>query len=70
MGMMDGGTNFKDICRTCDRQENGGTMRRYVHDRNCKICHDCFEKLDIDKQHEHVWMGQLNRNRLLLLKNV
>jgi len=65
MGMMDGGTNFKDICRTCDRQENGGTMRRYVHDRNLKICLDCFEKLDTDKQHEHVWMGQLHRNRLL-----
>ena len=30
-----------------------------------KICQDCFEKLDTDKQHEHVWMGQLNRNRLL-----
>jgi len=44
MGMMDGGTNFKDICRTCDRQENGGTMRRYIHDRNCKISQDCFEK--------------------------
>ena len=65
MGMMDGGTNFKDICRTCDRQENGGTMQRYIHDRNCKICQDCFEKLDKDKQQEHVWVGQLNRNRLL-----
>ena len=65
MGMMDGGTNFKDICRTCDRQENGGSMRRYIHDRNVKICLDCFEKLDTDKQHEHVWVGQLNRNRLL-----
>ena len=45
MGMMDGGTNFGDICRTCDRKENGGTMRRYKHDRNVKICIDCFEKI-------------------------
>ena len=65
MGMMDGGTNLKYICRTCYRQENGGTMRRYIHDRNVKICLDCFEKLDTDKQHVHVWVGQLNRNRLL-----
>ena len=64
MGMMDGGTNFKDICRTCDRQENGGTMRRHIHDRNLKICHDCFEKLDKDKQSEYVFVSQLNRNRL------
>ena len=42
---MDGGHNFKDICITCDRKENGGTMRRYKHDRNIKICIDCFEKL-------------------------
>ena len=65
MGMMDGGTNFQDICKDCDRKENGGTMRRYKHDRNVKICIDCFEKLDKDKQQEHVWVGQLNRNRLL-----
>ena len=65
MGMMDGDTNFGDICRTCDRKESGGTMRRHIHDRNLKTCEDCFEKLDKDKQQEHVWVGQLNRNRLL-----
>ena len=42
-----------------------GLCEGYVHDRNLKICQDCFEKLDTDKQHEHVWMGQLHRNRLL-----
>ena len=34
MGMMDGGINFKDICHKCDAIENGGTMKRYIHDRN------------------------------------
>jgi len=38
MGMMDGGHNFKDNCRTCNKDESGGTMRRYVHDRYTKIC--------------------------------
>ncbi len=48
-----------------NKKQSGGTMRRYIHDRNCKICQDCFEKLDKDKQQEHVWLGQLHRNRLL-----
>ena len=51
------GLTSKIFVEPVDRQENGGTMRRYVHDRNLKICQDCFEKLDTDKQHEHVWDG-------------
>ena len=38
MGMMDGGDNFKDICHKCDVQQYGGTMKRYIHNRNKKIC--------------------------------
>ena len=64
MGMMDGGTNFKDNCKTCNKDESGGTMRRYVHDRNTKICLNCFEKLDVVKRQEYVFANQLNRNRL------
>ena len=65
MGMMDGGHDFRDVCITCDRKENGGTMRRYVHERNTKICLNCFEKLDVVKRQEYVFASQLNRNRLL-----
>ena len=64
MGMMDGGTNFRDNCKTCNKDEHGGTMRRYVHDRNVKLCLDCFEELDVVKRQEYVFAGQLNRNRL------
>jgi hypothetical protein len=65
MGMMDGGTNFRDNCKTCNKDEDGGTMRRYVHDRNIKLCLDCFEKLDVVKRQEYVVTSQLRRNRLL-----
>ena len=65
MGMMDGGHNFRDVCITCDRKENGGTMRRYKHDRNIKMCIDCFEKLNVVKRQEYVFANQLNKNRLL-----
>ena len=62
---MDGGTNFRDNCKTCNKDEHGGTMRRYVHDRNVKLCLDCFEKLDVVKRQEYVVTSQLRRNRLL-----
>ena len=64
MGMMDGGTNFRDNCKTCNKDEHGGTMRRYVHDRNVKLCLDCFEKLDVVKRQEYVVASQLRRNKL------
>jgi len=57
MGMMDGGLNFKDICHKCDTNADGGTMKRYVHDRNKKICYDCYEKLE-DKS-QYVFASQL-----------
>ena len=49
--MMDGGLNFKDICHKCDTNADGGTMKRYVHDRNKKICYDCYEKLEDKSQY-------------------
>ena len=55
--MMDGGLNFKDICHKCDTNADGGTMKRYVHDRNKKICYDCYEKLE-DKS-QYVFASQL-----------
>ena len=55
--MMDGGLNFKDICHKCDTNADGGTMKRYVHDRNKKICSDCYEKLE-DKS-QYVFASQL-----------
>ena len=44
MGMMDGGLNFRDICSICKCNKNGGSMRRYIKDRNKKICDDCYEE--------------------------
>ena len=57
MGMMDGGSNFKDVCHKCDTNADGGTMKRYVHDRNKKICYDCYERLE-DKS-QYVFASQL-----------
>tara|TARA_R110002012_G_scaffold253303_2_gene432301 strand:+ start:1679 stop:1870 length:192 start_codon:yes stop_codon:yes gene_type:complete len=59
MGMMDGGDNFKDICHKCDVQQDGGTMKRYVHNRNKKICFDCYEKLEDNS--EYVYASQLKK---------
>jgi len=57
MGMMDGGINFKDICHKCDALENGGNMKRYIHDRNKKICGTCYDELE-DKS-QYVYASQL-----------
>ena len=69
MGMMDGGTNFKDVCATCKGTADGGTMLRYIHDRNKKICSDCHQKLDDEEGREefnkYVHVNTLHRNRLL-----
>ena len=63
MGMMDGGTNFKDICHKCDAIENGGTMKRHIHNRNKKICNECLNKLDDEGNREefnnYVYASQL-----------
>ena len=37
MGMMDGGLNFQDTCHKCECSKHGGSMRRYIQDRNIKI---------------------------------
>jgi len=44
MGMMDGGLNFQDICYNCECSKHGGSMRRYIQDRNIKICDNCYEE--------------------------
>ena len=41
MGMMDGGLNFQDNCHKCKCSKYGGSMRRYIKDRNTKICNTC-----------------------------
>ena len=65
MGMMDGGTNFRDVCHKCSHTENGGTMKRYIHDRNKKICNECLNKLDDesnrDEFNKYVYASQLKR---------
>ena len=65
MGMMDGGTNFRDVCHKCSQTENGGTMKRYIHDRNKKICNECLNKLDDesnrDEFNKYVYASQLKR---------
>ena len=42
--MMDGGLNFQDTCHKCECSKHGGSMRRYIQDRNTKICDNCYEK--------------------------
>ena len=42
--MMDGGLNFQDICYNCECSKHGGSMRRYIQDRNIKICDNCYEE--------------------------
>ena len=42
--MMDGGLNFQDTCYKCECSKHGGSMRRYIQDRNTKICDNCYEK--------------------------
>jgi hypothetical protein len=44
MGMMDGGLNFQDTCHKCECSKHGGSMRRYIQDRNTKICDNCYEE--------------------------
>jgi hypothetical protein len=65
MGMMDGGFNFRDICHKCDASEQGGSMKRYIHDRNKKICNECLNKLDDEGNREefnsYVYASQLKR---------
>ena len=46
MGMMDGGLNFQDTCYKCECSKHGGSMRRYIQDRNTKICDNCYEEHD------------------------
>ena len=62
---MDGGTNFRDVCHKCSHTENGGTMKRYIHDRNKKICNECLNKLDDesnrDEFNKYVYASQLKR---------
>ena len=65
MGMMDVGTNFRDVCHKCSHTENGGTMKRYIHDRNKKICTECLNKLDDesnrDEFNKYVYASQLKK---------
>lgn len=44
MGMMDGGLNFRGTCYNCASTMHGGSMRRYIQDRNIKICDNCYEE--------------------------
>ena len=68
MGMLDGGFNFKDTCSTCNSIGDAGSMLRYIHDRNRKICSDCHQKLDEEEGREefnkYVHASKLDGNRL------
>ncbi len=54
---MDGGLNFRDTCSICKCNKNGGNMKRYIHDRNKKICGTCYDELE-DKS-QYVYASQL-----------
>ena len=57
MGMMDGGLNFQDNCHKCKCSKYGGSMRRYIKDRNTKICNTCYE--EHDNKSEYLYTKQL-----------
>ena len=57
--MMDGGLNFRDTCYTCATTMHGGSMRRYVHNRNTKICDTCYE--EHDNKNDYVYARELKK---------
>jgi|TARA_B110000967_G_scaffold184444_1_gene203868 hypothetical protein len=59
MGMMDGGLNFRDTCYNCATTMHGGSMRRYVHNRNTKICDTCYE--EHDNKNDYVYARELKK---------
>ena len=59
MGMMDGGLNFQDSCHKCECSKHGGSMRRYIQDRNTKICDNCYE--EYENKTEYVYAKELKQ---------
>ena len=57
MGMMDGGLNFRDTCHNCAITMQSGSMRRYRHNRNTKICDTCYEEQD--NKNDYVYVKEL-----------
>lgn len=57
--MMDGGLNFKDTCHKCGYEKHGGSMRRYIHERNTKICDTCYD--DNENKSEYVYAKELKK---------
>ena len=57
--MMDGGLNFKDTCHKCGYEKHGGSMRRYIHERNTKICDTCYD--DNENKSEYVYANELKK---------
>ena len=57
--MMDGGLNFQDTCYKCECSKHGGSMRRYIQDRNTKICDNCYE--EYENKTEYVYAKELKQ---------
>ena len=57
--MMDGGLNFQDTCYKCECSKHGGSMRRYIQDRNTKICDNCYE--EYENKTEYVYAKKLKQ---------
>ena len=57
--MMDGGLNFRDTCYKCASTMHGGSMRRYIQDRNTKICDNCYE--EHETKTEYVYAKELKQ---------
>lgn len=57
--MMDGGLNFQDTCHKCECSKHGGSMRRYIQDRNTKICDNCYE--EYENKTEYVYAKELKQ---------